>query len=1260
MSDLQDQIDTPPSVAPDSPKTIGERLAAGEYVFNAADQSPNLIGTTSETQHEQQRQQVDELSTWDQAKRGFRGTFAYSGWNWAERHLMETDPEYKVEDHLNSLKEGVPLEYWDRFGGTRSLAEAQQLKGEILSDLRDQTILAHSGAQGYAGYMLGGILDLDAPITFLSGGSYLEAKVGLNAAKAGRVGRAVSTGLSGLEQGAIVGTGRALTSPTGDWTDIPQAAMGGLLFGTALGGASSKKLSLEEQANLSAANLRKYFAESVADGQAGTRDYTSSQPQDATFDMEVHRATVEEQAKVSENLKSLEQQMADLEKKHDALPVGDEGRQQIKDQMSKLADQRIEEMKKQKLLSGDEQKAKRLLNREGDSVGASSTSKDTGPDPYANLNEEGKRLKDEAVRFNQANGLGTAGDFSFPNTRAGRSARKMYDAIQKTPWAADFDRLWNSPSPVARSLAFKLLESPAGLVRNNRSAALLHDMYLSNITHDVNVNYEKAFNQWLKERKSSVPTAEAMSTPMLRDTFNKEFKVEMDSRYHDGGSHPDSTNAVKEFADHADNAYARAAEILRGRSGETSVRGAENLDVQSGYFPQRWSGQKITALIRQMTADGISDARAVIERTLRDQYQELHGWDDKTAMAMAKAITRRAIAKERGIDTNVKRLLDQEGAEFATQMLMDNGVKKELAEKVIEELKASKADSKNISSVKKRTDIDARTKISGTDYTINDMLDTDVVRVHTGYSRQVAGAAALARHGIQRSDWKDIVRAIKDDEVGQAGKQVIPDDFYDGLYSHFSGGAIAGGLNPWVRRANQLTNLSLLNSLGLTQLAETGVNIAAMGVKVFMQTARKEVQELLHGRGNNQAMRELSKWLSPIDGEHMAIREDLMLDQMRNDPGHYSELGNWLDRMGSKGQRIQGYVTGFYYVKQLQQRIAIRGMMHRLGEMYNEGKLISDRRLEDMGLSAKASERIGKYFKDGTIEYDADGGIKALNPEKWNPNDFEEFVNVLNRHTSQVVQRALKGEDSLWMHKDAGAMFMHLKNFTMLSLQKQLLRNARIMDTVSATGFLYGLGTAAAVYSARQGLAGREDKLDAEDIARGAFQLSNMTSVIPSFIDPVAQMTGLQDYKINNYGTYGGGSPLIPIPPMFPTLSRLAMAPIGYKHLATGEYTKSDINAIQATPLIGNALGFTYIFNQLKESARTKNEIARDNELNAQQESEQTPAPAPKVPAAPKESKPMKPVKVDGNTKLPKPPKDNKESDSVKLLNSIAKTGGGQ
>lgn len=1250
-SPLEDQIDKDAAQASGQPeKTIGERLAAGEDVYSRSTPEVNLLGGTSTSEDAAERTAADDLSTWDQVKRGFRGTFATSAYNWTTRHQMDVDPDFNIDDHIDGLLNGIPGQYRNSFDGARSLEEAQKIKGEIQGDLTDQNILMHSGAQGYAANMLGGMVDLDMPITFLSGGSYLEEKVGVKAASLGRVGRAISTGAAGAEAGAIVGTGKAVTSPTGDWSDIPQAALGGMLFGTALGAFSGKAHTPEEKANASAADLRKDFADSMADGQAGTRDYTTSQPEaDPTFDMEAHTETVKSDAKVDENVGNLETQMADIEKQHDALPETDtEGRQALKDKMDTLADQRLEEMKNKK---------DRLLNRDGDSVGASSTSKNTGPDPYANLNEEGKRMKDEAVRFNQANGLGTAEDFAFPNTRAGRSAQKMYNAIKKTPYASDFDRLWNSPSPISRALAYKLLESPIGIVRNNKSAALLHDMYLSNITHDVNVNYEKSFNKWLKERKSSVPTSEAMSTPALRDTFNKEFKVEMDSRYHDGGSHPDTTAAVKEFADHADNSYARAQEILKGRAGETSVRGAEDLKTQSGYFPQRWSGQKVTALIKQMTEDGIKNARDVIERTLQKQYKAIHGWDDATSLAMAKAITRRAIAKERGIDTNVKRLLDQEGADFAKQMLMDNGIKKEVAEKVIDKLKASKADSKNESVLKKRTDIDARTQIDGTNYTINDLLDTDVVRVHTNYARQVSGAAALARHGIQRADWKDIVRSIKDDEVGQLGKQHTPDDFFDGMYSHFTGGPIAGGLNPWIRRANQLTNLSLLNSLGLTQLAESGVNIAAVGVKVFIQTARKEVQDMFKGK-KSPAMEELSKWLSPIDGEHMAIRDDLMLDQMRNDPGHYSELGNWLDRMGSKGQRLQGYVTGFYYVKQLQQRIAIRGMLHRLGEMYNEGKLISDRRLQDMGMDDKTAARIGKYFKDGTIEYEPDGGIKALHPEKWDASDFEDFVGILNRHTNQVVQRAMKGEDSLWMHRDAGAMLMHLKNFTMLSLQKQLMRNARVMDAVSATGFLYGLGTAAAVYAARQAISGKDkkdQKLDPEDIARGAFALSNMTSVIPSFIDPLAQMTGLQDYKINNYGTTGGGSPLIPIPPMFPTLSRLAMAPIGYKHLVTGNYTKADINAIQATPLIGNALGFTAIFNQLKEHAKTKGQLAGDAVTG---QADEDSAPAPKVPPAPKLPKAEKPVDIN-HTKQPKE-KDTGVLPSVKFLNNLVKTGGGQ
>jgi len=99
----------------------------------------------------------------NQVMRGFRNTFVCSGWNWIERHSMESDPVFNLADHFDSLKQDIPGQYWKRFEGVRSLNEANQVHSEILMELRDQDIVDHSQGTAYAAYLLGKLL-VDLPI----------------------------------------------------------------------------------------------------------------------------------------------------------------------------------------------------------------------------------------------------------------------------------------------------------------------------------------------------------------------------------------------------------------------------------------------------------------------------------------------------------------------------------------------------------------------------------------------------------------------------------------------------------------------------------------------------------------------------------------------------------------------------------------------------------------------------------------------------------------------------------------------------------------------------------------------------------------------------------------------------------------------------------------------------------------------------------------------------------------------------------------
>lgn len=811
------------------------------------------------------------------------------------------------------------------------------------------------------------------------------------------------------------------------------------------------------------------------------------------------------------------------------------------------------------------------------------------------MSEGMAQLSQKAAEFLETRGINKQREAAFSNTVSGQAAKKFYNFIKETPIATDWDDLMNSNSNVAKVFAYKAFESASGIVRNNRSGAAVSTVYQNQIAAPVLVNYPDLVTKWASKR-TDTPNFLNTSRQSVIDSFNKEVVEELQYRYHDNVSNPNSDEFVIQMADHIDAASAKAAGILKGSPSEIAVRGAEDLGPERGWFRQLWRGDRMIEVIKNIDKQsGKGAGKAAITDTLTASYRKLHGWDEKYANRVAKAVVRGALARERGIDTNLARMLDSEGAEYMIEFLRDHGFSKKDAERLIEGLKGLKSEQGKVNIVKNRKDIDLREQIPGTNYRLMDLVDTDIVTVWSQYSRRAAGASALARQGIQKSDKKRIIDAILSEEAA-TGKQTLSREQLEGMFSYFEGGAFAGGVNPWARRALQLTNLSLLNSLGLTQTAEAGVQAAAVGVDAFRRSAPKEVQELLSGK-NSALTEELRPWTAVIDGEHRVFMDHLALDDTRVDPGAFAEAGKFMDGLLVRGSRIQGYVSGFYKVKQLQQRTAVRSVLYRLADMYKKDKAMSPARLYDMGFTDKAMvDRIGGYFKNGTVELDDANNVLKMNFDKWDQEDVFDFALILNRHTDQVVQKAMRGESSVWMHKTHGALLAHLKTFTILTMQKQLIRNARIMDTEASMAFIYSLGTAAAAYSAQQALKGNTENLDAEHIAKGAFMLSNMTGWIPQWSDPLMSMLGMDNLRFNHYGAVGVGGDVIGTPPVLPTLNRISHIPEAGIDVLTGQARNEDIYALQATPIIGNLYGFSFMFNEMKDSL---------NNVRAKEEREQ-------------------------------------------------------
>jgi hypothetical protein len=209
------------------------------------------VGRDTSAEAAAQNRSLD-ASTTDLIGRGFRSMNAAAGVaQWAERSFTVPDPDFDLNSNWDALTQGIPEEYKDKFNSVRSMEEGQMLRADIVQELEDQAVLGGAGARGMVAAGLASIIDVDLPLTFLSGGSYLAPKTAKFMAEAGLAGtkfaRSATVATAGLEAGVLTQTANTIARPTGQWSDIPDAALGGLVFGGALGAVLPKSMFLADQ-----------------------------------------------------------------------------------------------------------------------------------------------------------------------------------------------------------------------------------------------------------------------------------------------------------------------------------------------------------------------------------------------------------------------------------------------------------------------------------------------------------------------------------------------------------------------------------------------------------------------------------------------------------------------------------------------------------------------------------------------------------------------------------------------------------------------------------------------------------------------------------------------------------------------------------------------------------------------------------------------------------------------------------------------------
>jgi hypothetical protein len=765
----------------------------------------------------------------------------------------------------------------------------------------------------------------------------------------------------------------------------------------------------------------------------------------------------------------------------------------------------------------------------------------------------------------------------------GRGAQKVQNWVDKSPIKSLYTEVSNM-GVIGNKLAYDLLYHPSGMLDGTSNPAAGYDaMYTQQMSIPIQ-NYHGLAMDFMGRPKATMKDRVQnafIGKKQFRD-FDRAVRMELETRYHTGQGDPNSHRAVKEFADQLDDMHRIAVEIQQGRAGEIAVAGSENLQAKSGYYSRRWNGEAIRVLEAQ-------HGPRVIEDALVDGYKAVlpnaAGVNDDMIRKIVKSIVTRSKALDEGIDTNLIGLLRAEGKEFLRDTLKNNSISDDEIDSIMSALTGNAAERAKPGFLKDRIELDMRTPIKGTQSTLLDLLEPDMYKSIHYYTRKVAGTSAMARKGYQLGDKTEIIESIKD-ELVQNGYDVNDprvQDILETVFSYFGAGAIGGGIDPMLLSAMRLTRQSLLGTLGLTQLSELGNVVSMVGVEAAMKVMPEELRALTTGK-KTPLVQEMHDAFIFLDKDHVLYDDELALDLVGNSSIVQTQFADNAHKVIAYGDKLSGYTSLFYQAMTFSQRVALAGVNHKLYKTLEGMDLSSgvSRRLLDLGMTEDLANALQKYINKKVVKLDKDGNL-TMGFDKWDSTDLQQYKLAMNMFVARVVQKHLPGENPYWATKQFGQAVTQLRMFPIMAAQKQFLRNMRHADKTTIGALTWNLGVAGIIYSVSETVKGRGDNLTPEKIAKGAINYAPTSGWMPMITDPLAEIMGMPELRMNKYGPPGRATDgIIPTPPMIPTLNRMAHLPGAALGVFDG-VDRNEASALSSLPIVGNTYGFSALFNYMKE-----------------------------------------------------------------------------
>lgn len=710
-------------------------------------------------------------------------------------------------------------------------------------------------------------------------------------------------------------------------------------------------------------------------------------------------------------------------------------------------------------------------------------------------------------------------DFDFVNTPMGKFSALF----------SNFHRGLQSKSDVIKNFVLATGEDSTGIYRPATTGTAVVKHKFNKIIRDSYSHVHTEFAAWAK-RNGEMFTSGRL-TGKAEQEFNALLRTEMEARDRLNGLSEAEIKAADEIRwQNIDAEVRRAADLLdKGNADavdimiKSGVDGAEGLKGRRGYVPRRMNGQKIAELARTDTAMfklfKQSYAQRMFESILSKQKELIaQGEQGIRLMTLSKATTisdgmiDRAIKRAAGLEQSSIALFDRAARDEIESILKAAGADEAEVRYTFDLLDKRLGQGTSSNRLKGRIDIDIHTPdINGINFT--EFYDNDLSRLFSSYSEEISGRAALARVGIKNdNNFSNILNAAANQGATGEDIQVARD-----IYSQLLGRPLKGqNENKFVHFLTNINPLQTLGQVGFAQASESSLALSRLGVGTVLKTIPALAKLLVGVRtgvlneSDTILLKDLEALNGPIGEEWRVFKPSTEVMEHLNSSG---EIARVTDRLLKAGQQVNGYISFMHQVMEAQLKAIAVGASRRFADEIKAGVLT--KRLADAGFTERSMKSIKSQF-DAHAEY-RNGELYNMNLSKWNPDDAFDFTTNIERLSGQLIQRDFVGETATWMHGDMGRLFLSLRGYSVKAFNKQLVRNVKIADAVTAQAFIYGTAFSTASYIAKAHVVslGRDDReeflkerLTGAALAQGVIGYVGLGAFGAELLRPLASWAG--------------------------------------------------------------------------------------------------------------------------------------------------------